>query len=169
MWSPTARRRYSRAGLRYGSDLADPVWTLPAPFLPSESGCGRKRARPMREIVNAICYILCGGVAWRFLPVEFLPWRAVYRRFARFRDDGTWETINHHLVMWDRERVSREGSPTAVVIERLVANARALMAEGIGFPAICSNGPATYPADSFEAMQRFAQAHAFRSLSPRQG
>jgi peroxiredoxin len=47
------------------------------------------------------------------------------------------------------------------VIDRLVADAGALMAEGIGFAAICSNDAKAYPADSFEAMQRFAQAHAF--------
>jgi peroxiredoxin len=47
------------------------------------------------------------------------------------------------------------------VIDRLVTDARALMAEGIGFAAICSNDADAYPADSFEAMQRFAQAHAF--------
>ena len=47
------------------------------------------------------------------------------------------------------------------VIDRLVADARTLMAEGIGFAAICSNDANAYPADSFEAMQHFAQAHAF--------
>ena len=38
-------------------------------------------------------------------------------RFARFRDDGTWETVNHHLLMRDREGVGREASPTAAVID----------------------------------------------------
>ena len=47
------------------------------------------------------------------------------------------------------------------VIDRLVTDARALMGEGIGFAAICSNDADAYPADSFEAMQRFARAHAF--------
>ena len=47
------------------------------------------------------------------------------------------------------------------VIDRLVADARALMVEGIGFAAICANDAKAYPADSFEGMQRFAQAHAF--------
>lgn len=47
------------------------------------------------------------------------------------------------------------------VIDRLVIDARVLMAEGIGFAAICSNDAETYPADSFDAMQRFAQSHAF--------
>ena len=117
MWTPTTRRQHSRAGLRYGSDLTDAEWTLLAPFLPAEAGCGRKRAWPMREIVNAICYILRGGVAWRLLPTSFPPWRTVYRWFARFRDDGAWDTINHHLVMRDRERAGREASPTGAVID----------------------------------------------------
>jgi peroxiredoxin len=47
------------------------------------------------------------------------------------------------------------------VIDRLVADASALLAEGIGFAAICSNDADAYPADSFEAMRRFAQAHGF--------
>ena len=41
------------------------------------------------------------------MPDSFPPWRTVYRWFARLRDEGTWETINHHLVMRDRERVGR--------------------------------------------------------------
>jgi transposase len=104
MWTPTTRRQHSRTGLRYGSDLTDTEWAILAPFLPTAATCGRKRAWPMREIVNAICYVLRGGIAWRLLPDSFPPWRTVYRWFARLRDDGTWETINHHLVMRDRER-----------------------------------------------------------------
>lgn len=72
----------------------------------------------MPEIVDVICYVLRGGIAWPLMPDSFPPWRTVYRWFARLRDDGTWETINHHLVMRDRERVKRESSPTATVIDR---------------------------------------------------
>ncbi len=91
MWTPTTRQQHSRAGLRYGSDLTDAEWEILAPFLPAEAGCGHKRTWPMREIVNAICYILRGGVTWRLLPAGFPPWRTVYRWFARFRDEGVWE------------------------------------------------------------------------------
>jgi peroxiredoxin len=47
------------------------------------------------------------------------------------------------------------------VIDRLVADARTLMAEGFGIAAICSNDALAYPADSFEKMQDFARAHDF--------
>lgn len=71
----------------------------------------------MREIVNAIFYVLRGGIARSLLPKNFPPWSTAYRWFARFRDDGMWEWINHHLVMLDRERAGRKASPTAAVID----------------------------------------------------
>ena len=117
MWTPTTRAQHSRAQLRYGSDLTDAEWAILGPFLPAEAKCGRKRAYPMREVVNAICYLLRGGIPWRLMPDTFPPWRTVYRWFARRRDDGTWETINHHLVMRDRERAGRKASPTAAVMD----------------------------------------------------
>lgn len=46
------------------------------------------------------------------------------------------------------------------VIDRLVDDARVLMAEGIGFAAVCSNDATDYPEDSFDAMKDFATAHA---------
>ncbi len=117
MWTPTTRAQHSRAGLRYGSDLTDAEWTLLSTFLPPPCGCGRHRKWEMREIINAIFYVLRGGIAWSLLPKCFPPPPTVYRWFARFRDDGTWEAINHKLVMLDREQAGREASPTAAVID----------------------------------------------------
>ncbi len=117
MWTPTTRAQHSRAALRYVSDLTDAEWAILYPFLPPEGGCGRKRAWPMREVANAICYVLRGGIAWRMMPKHFPPWPTAYRWFARPRDDGTWEMINHHLVVRDRERAGREASPTAAVMD----------------------------------------------------
>jgi transposase len=71
----------------------------------------------MRDIVNAIFYVLRTGCAWRMLPKGFPPWKTVYRWFARFRDEDWWGTINHHLLTQDRERTGREASPSAAVID----------------------------------------------------
>ena len=117
MWTPTTRRQHSRAGLRYGSDLTDDEWAILAPFLPPAARCGRKREWPMREVINGICYVLRGGIGWRLLPDSFPPWQTVYGWFARLRDEGRWEVINHHLVMRDRERVGREASPSAAIVD----------------------------------------------------
>jgi transposase len=131
MWTPTTRAQHSRAGLRYGSDLTDAEWEVLSPLLPPACQCGRHRKWPMREIVNAIFFALRGGCAWSMLPKCFPPWPTVYRWFARFRDDGTWETINHHLVMLDRERAGREASPTAAVIDRWSVAASRFHWEGV--------------------------------------
>jgi putative transposase len=117
MWTPESRARHNRDHLRYGSDLTDEEWQVLSPFMPLRAKTGRRRAWPMREMMNAIFYVLRGGCPWRLLPEHFPPHQTAYRWFVRFRDDGSWETWNHHLVMLDRERVGREASPSAAVID----------------------------------------------------
>ena len=117
MWTPTTRAQHRRAGLRYGSDVTDAEWAVLSPLLPCPEPRGRHRAWPMREIVNAIFYVLRTGCPWRMLPDCFPPPSTVYRWFARLRDEGTWEAINHHLVMADRARAGREASPSAAVLD----------------------------------------------------
>ena len=71
----------------------------------------------MREIVNGIFYVMRAGCPWRLLPSDLPPWGTIYRWFAKFRDDGLLEKINHSLVMADRERVGREASPSGAIID----------------------------------------------------
>ncbi len=117
MWTPATRRQHSREGLRYETDLTDAESAVIEPLMPAPNLRGRPWAWPLREIVNAIFYVLRGGVAWRLLPNEFPPRTTVYRWFAQWRDTGVFETLNHLLVMADRERVGREASPSAAVID----------------------------------------------------
>ena len=117
MWTPTTRRQYSRDGLRYETDLTDAEWALIEPLLPEPRARGRPRCWSTREILNAIFYVLRGGIAWRLLPSDLPPKSTVFRWFSLWRDTGLFETINHLLVMADRERVGREASPTAAVLD----------------------------------------------------
>jgi putative transposase len=71
----------------------------------------------LREIVNAIFYVLRGGIAWRLIPKDLPPRTTVYRWFALWGDTGLFERMNHLLVMADRERIGREASPTAAVLD----------------------------------------------------
>jgi len=117
MWTPTTQRQHGRAGLRYASDLTDAERRLLETVLPPPRRQGRLWAWPQREIINAIFYLLRAGCAWRLLPDSFQSWRTVYRWFARLRDGGVFESLNHNLVMHDRERAGREASPSAAVID----------------------------------------------------
>ena len=109
MWTPTTREQHSRKALRYQTDLTDAEWVVIEPHLPPAHGTGRPRSWPMREIVNGIFYVMracCQAICHRG--------GTIYRWFAKFRDDGLLEKINHSLVMADRERVGREASPSGV-------------------------------------------------------
>ena len=117
MWTVTTRAQHKRDGLRFASDLTDAEWAVIEPLLPRPPKVGRPPAWPMREIVNAIFYVLRGGIPWRMLPPCFPPRQTVYGWFATWRDGGVWQTIAHHLVIQDRERVGREASPSAAVFD----------------------------------------------------
>ena len=101
MWTPATRRQHSRDGLRYETDLTDAEWALLEPLMPEPHQRGRPRAWPLREIVNAIFYVLRGGIGWRLLPNDLPPRTTVYRWFALWRDTGLFERMNHLLVMAD--------------------------------------------------------------------
>ena len=111
------RAQHMRDGLRFASDLTDAEWAVLEPLLPPISPVGRPPAWPLRELVNAMFYVLRGGIPWRMLPPCFPPRQTVYGWFAAWRDGGVWQAINHRLVMLDRERVGREASPSAAVID----------------------------------------------------
>jgi transposase len=118
MWTPTTRQPHSRPVKRYQTDLTDAEWRVIAPHLPMPCATGRPREWPMREILNGIFYVVRAGCPWwRLLPNDLPPWGTIYRWFAAWRDDGRFERMNHALVMADRERVGRDASPSAAIID----------------------------------------------------
>jgi transposase len=86
-------------------------------MMPPVAKTGRPRQWPLREIMNAIFYVMRGGIGWRLLPSDFPPGSTVFRWFRRFRDECLFEKINHRLLMLDRERCGREASPAASIID----------------------------------------------------
>ena len=116
-WTDITRPKYQRDGLRYASDTTEAEWAVIAPQMPPPAGCGRTRKTSLREVVNAIFYIAQSGCQWRMLATDFPPFTTVQRYFYAWRDDGTWQAINHVLLMAVREAAGREASPTAGVID----------------------------------------------------
>lgn len=97
--------------------MTDAEWALLEPLLPPASPVGRPRKWPMRRIVEAILYLLRGGLPWRMLPPCFPPVSTVRRWFYLWRDGRLWLAINHALLMATREAQGREASPSAGVID----------------------------------------------------
>jgi transposase len=116
-WTETTRRRYRREGLRYASDLTDGEWALIEPFLPAPAKVGRPRKTDLRRLVEAILYMASTGCQWRAIPKEFPPYSTVQGYFYAWSHQGLLAQINHMLVMALREKVGREASPSAGVID----------------------------------------------------
>jgi transposase len=117
MWTDITRAQHARKGSGLPSDLTDGEWEILEPFLPPPSKVGRPRKWPMRRIVDAMLYLLRGGLPWRMLPPGFPPATTVQRYFYDWRDSGLWRTINHHLLMEIRTAGGREATPSAGVID----------------------------------------------------
>ena len=101
----------------YPSDLREREWEILEPLIPPEKPGGRPREVEMREILDAIFYVLRSGGAWRMLPHDLPAWQTVYGYFNQWRKDGTWEMVNAQLRKQVRQREGREASPSAGIID----------------------------------------------------
>jgi transposase len=112
------RRRHRDPGdaQRYPACLTDAEWTLVADLF-EVAGPGKPPKYPRRRIVNACCYVVRSGCAWRMLPKDFPPWQTVYAHFRRWTRKGRFEKMHDRLrAMW-REREKRDVNPTAAIID----------------------------------------------------
>jgi putative transposase len=96
----------------YQTDLSDAEWACIEPYLPTPKSEGRPRVHPLREILDAVFYIVRrSGCAWRLLPHDFPPWKTVYHYFRLWRIDGTWEKLNAAIRKRLRVRIGRDPQP----------------------------------------------------------
>ena len=101
----------------YPSDLSDAEWFILEPLIPPAKPGGRPRKVCMREIVNAIFYVLRSGCAWRMLPHDFDAWQTVYGYFRQWRKDGLWAQMNAVLREAVRIQEGREPEPSAAIMD----------------------------------------------------
>jgi transposase len=101
----------------YPSDLTDAQWAILAPFIPPAKPGGAPRRVVMREVLNAILYVLHTGCPWYALPHDFPAWQPVYWYFRKFVIEDDWRRINDELRRLVRVQEDREPEPTAAVID----------------------------------------------------
>jgi transposase len=100
----------------YETSVTDAQWVLLQPLLPRPS----RRGRPptdRRLVIDAILYIVKGGIPWRLLPVGFPPWKTVHSIFRKWTLDRTWENLNDRLRALAREQQGKRCRPTAAILD----------------------------------------------------
>ena len=103
---------------RYASDVSDAGWALLQPLLPvREGGRGRPMQLDLRQIVNAVLYIVKTGCPWAYLPKTYPAYQSVYYHFRKWCKDGTLGKIHRALGYEHRHRAGRAVHPSAGIID----------------------------------------------------
>ncbi len=113
----TAAHRRSDGVNGMNTDLTDAEWALAADLFERDGQRGAPPRYERRHMVNACCYALRTGCAWRLLPKTFPPWQAVYMSFKRWAAAGVFETLHDRMRQQWRDRVGRAPDPTAAIID----------------------------------------------------
>lgn len=101
----------------YPSDLTDVEWRVIEPLLPMPSKRGRPRKYPVRDILNAIFYVLRTGCQWRAVPHDLPPWATAYHYWRAWRRSGLWEQLNTRLREHVRVALGRGDQPSAGIVD----------------------------------------------------
>ena len=116
-WNRTTRKDCKRDGRRYESDVADKEWEIVESMLPKQGPLGRPRETDLREVFNAIQYVLATGCQWRALPRDFPPHSTVINYFYRWQGDGVFDRMMDALRELARAEAGRRAEPTAAIID----------------------------------------------------
>ena len=101
----------------YPSDLTDKEWALIEPFFRRPDPRGNRGKYAKRDIVNAILYVVQGGIQWRMLPKDLPPWDTVYNHFRRLNQRGVWQQALDALTQESRRRQGKVLHPSYAIID----------------------------------------------------
>jgi len=99
----------------YPTDVSDEEWYFAAPYLTLMNKDAPQRRYELREMFNALRWIVRAGAPWRLLPNDFPPWETVYQQTQRWIQAGCFEAMVNDLRSIIRVAQERRGQPTAVI------------------------------------------------------
>ncbi len=101
----------------YPSDVSDDEWAFVAPYLTLMTPDAPQRKHDLREVFNALRWLVRTGAPWRYLPTNFPPWEAVYQQTRRWLAAGVFEAMVHDLRVLLRWLQDRADQPTATILD----------------------------------------------------
>ena len=128
---PGVVRRRERRG--YPSDVTDEKWALVAPYLALCREDAEQREYPLRQVFNALRYVVQTGCRWRSLPKDLPPREVVYQQIQRWIRARCFEAMVEDLRMLLREFAGRKAQPTAMVLDSRTLQSTPESGAGAGY------------------------------------
>jgi putative transposase len=100
----------------YPSDVSNKEWEILRLVIP-EPNFGRNRQYELREIVNAIYYVIRTGAAWRYMPKDLPQWETAYHYFTLWKNTGVWQKAHDEVMKKLRVYLGKEETPSAAIID----------------------------------------------------
>lgn len=101
----------------YPSDVSEEEWAFCAPYLTLMKEDAPQREHGLREVFNALRWMVRSGSAWRWMPNDFPPWTTVHQQTQRWIKAGCFEAMAHDLREILRIGSGRQPKPTAAIID----------------------------------------------------
>lgn len=101
----------------YPSDVSDEEWAFVAPYLALLPEDAVQRRHELREVFNALRWLVRAGAPWRLLPHDLPPWPVVYQQTMRWLAAGVFEAMVHGLRVLLRDLAGRKPRPSAVILD----------------------------------------------------
>ncbi len=101
----------------YPSDVSDDEWAFVVPYLTLRTPDAPQRTYDLREVFNALRWLVRAGAAWRLLPHDFPRWEIVYQQTQRWIQAGSFEAIVCDLRTILRLAKGRDALPSAAILD----------------------------------------------------
>lgn len=101
----------------YPTDVSEEEWSFAGPYLTLMEETAPQRRHDLREVFNALRWLVRAGAPWRLLPNDFPPWEAVYQQSRRWVESGCFEAMVSDLRSIIRVAQGRQGQPSAIVLD----------------------------------------------------
>src|SRR5512139_1710868 len=101
----------------YPSDVSDDEWAFCAPYLTLMKEDAPQREYSLRELFNALRWLVRAGCPWRMMPNDLPPWTAVQQQTQRWLRAGCFEAMAEDLRMLLRLAAEREAAPRAAILD----------------------------------------------------
>jgi transposase len=101
----------------YPSDVSDEEWEFVTPYLTLMTEDAPQREHDLREVFNAMRWIVRTGSPWRYMPNDLPPWQAVYQQSQRWLASGVFEAMTQDLRRILRLLEGRHEEPSAAIFD----------------------------------------------------